>query len=235
MRWAYEGVHLRALRRRPPVARLVVRRRRPDRRARSSAAAADRADVRLRRHQRHGQDEQLAAAGSRPRPTRWRSWSRRCCAGSTPAAGPTSPSTIAFDRRDPAAVRRVGHARRARSPTVRRSRRTSPRTPGPTATAGGVLPATPRPLPYRTLASVVDITTGDEEQTLRILSRPRPRPAGRARWTSCARGSTCAQHWVNTQVPAEDRTHRARPSRTPSCSAPWTSGRASRCGCWPRA
>jgi lysyl-tRNA synthetase, class I len=36
-------------------------------------------------------------------------------------------------------------------------------------TAAGELPTTPRKLPFRTLASVVDITTGDEEQTLRIL------------------------------------------------------------------
>jgi lysyl-tRNA synthetase class 1 len=36
-------------------------------------------------------------------------------------------------------------------------------------TASGELPTTPRRLPFRTLASVVDITTGHEEQTLRIL------------------------------------------------------------------
>ncbi len=36
-------------------------------------------------------------------------------------------------------------------------------------TAAGELPTTPRALPFRTLASVVDITTGDESQTLRIL------------------------------------------------------------------
>lgn len=36
-------------------------------------------------------------------------------------------------------------------------------------TSGGPLPATPRPVPYRTLASIVDITTGEPGQTLRIL------------------------------------------------------------------
>ncbi|MGI8417435.1 MAG: lysine--tRNA ligase, partial [Nakamurella sp.] len=39
-----------------------------------------------------------------------------------------------------------------------------------TATVSGPLPSTQRPLPYRTLASVLDITTGDEAQTLRILT-----------------------------------------------------------------
>ena len=36
-------------------------------------------------------------------------------------------------------------------------------------TAEGPLPLTPRPLPFRTLASVADITAGDEAQILRIL------------------------------------------------------------------
>lgn len=38
-----------------------------------------------------------------------------------------------------------------------------------TGVAGAALPATVRPLPFRTLASVVDITAGDEQQMLRIL------------------------------------------------------------------
>nr|WP_212755599.1 lysine--tRNA ligase [Flexivirga aerilata] len=69
----------------------------------------------------------------------------------------------------------------------------------------GPLPATPRPVSYRTLASIVDITTGDEEQTLRIVSaldadnpvtsldELRPR-------------LTCVEHWVRTQMADEDRT-----------------------------
>ncbi|WP_184888945.1 lysine--tRNA ligase [Sphaerisporangium siamense] len=72
-------------------------------------------------------------------------------------------------------------------------------------TAAGPLPATPRPVPYRTLASIVDVTTGHAEQTLRILrdldaERPitsldevRPR-------------LDRAERWITTQVPAEQRT-----------------------------
>ncbi|MFI7147453.1 lysine--tRNA ligase [Nonomuraea sp. NPDC050022] len=70
-------------------------------------------------------------------------------------------------------------------------------------TAEGPLAATPRPVPYRTLASVVDITTGDDDQTLRILrdldgeltslDEARPR-------------LDRAQRWVDTQVPADQRT-----------------------------
>ncbi|WP_248961002.1 lysine--tRNA ligase [Sphaerisporangium perillae] len=72
-------------------------------------------------------------------------------------------------------------------------------------TASGPLPVTPRPLPYRTLASIVDITTGDSEQTLRILrdldaehpitslDETRPR-------------LDRAERWITTQVPAEQRT-----------------------------
>jgi lysyl-tRNA synthetase class 1 len=67
------------------------------------------------------------------------------------------------------------------------------------------LPRTPRTVPFRTLASIVDITTGQAEQTLRILrdldaeqpitslDEVRPR-------------LDRAQHWVNTQVSEESRT-----------------------------
>ena len=72
-------------------------------------------------------------------------------------------------------------------------------------TADGLLPVTPRPLPFRTLASVADITAGDESQILRILkditaddpiatlAEVRPR-------------LDCAQAWVAGYVTAEDRT-----------------------------
>ncbi len=70
-------------------------------------------------------------------------------------------------------------------------------------TAGRELPLTPRPLAYRSLASVVDITGGNEPQMLRILSSmdetitslddARPR---------LDRAAT----WVNTQADPEDRT-----------------------------
>jgi lysyl-tRNA synthetase class 1 len=73
-------------------------------------------------------------------------------------------------------------------------------------TAAGPLPTTPRPIAYRTLASIVDITTGDEEQTLRIvrdldatdpiasLDEARPR-------------LDRAANWVLSYMPAEERTH----------------------------
>jgi lysyl-tRNA synthetase class 1 len=72
-------------------------------------------------------------------------------------------------------------------------------------TAAGELPKTPRPMPYRTLASVADITAGAEDQTLRILSELDPEnPLGsldevRPRLDK-------AETWINTQVPAEERT-----------------------------
>lgn len=76
-------------------------------------------------------------------------------------------------------------------------------------TASGELPSTSRPLPYRMLASVLDLTTGDEKQTLRILSELDPAdPVGslgetRPRLDRAAR-------WVATRMPEEQRT-RVRP------------------------
>jgi lysyl-tRNA synthetase class 1 len=82
-----------------------------------------------------------------------------------------------------------------------------------TRTALGEMPRTPRPFPYRTLASIVDITTGDEEQTLRIvrgldtenpisdLHELRPR-------------LDCAERWSVTHMPADQHTKvRAEPDR----------------------
>ncbi|MFH9333921.1 lysine--tRNA ligase [Streptomyces althioticus] len=72
-------------------------------------------------------------------------------------------------------------------------------------TASGELPRTPRPLPYRTLASVADITAGHEDQALRILSDLDPaNPLGsldeaRPRYDK-------AEAWINTHVPADQRT-----------------------------
>jgi lysyl-tRNA synthetase class 1 len=80
-----------------------------------------------------------------------------------------------------------------------------------TSTAAGRLPATERPLPFRTLASVVDVTTGDEEQTLRIL---RDFTAGDP-ITSLDQARPRldkAETWVTTQVEPEQRTRvRATP------------------------
>ncbi len=73
-----------------------------------------------------------------------------------------------------------------------------------TSTAG-TLPTTPRPVPYRTLASIADVTAGDERQTLRIvreldeadpvtsLDQLRPR-------------LDCAQRWMTGYVPESERT-----------------------------
>jgi lysyl-tRNA synthetase class 1 len=80
-------------------------------------------------------------------------------------------------------------------------------------TAAGELPRTPRPLPYRTLASVVDITAGAEEQTLRILNDLDPsHPL--ASLDEARPRLDRAQNWITTQVPAEARTVvRAEPDR----------------------
>ncbi|MEU6539746.1 lysine--tRNA ligase [Streptomyces sp. NPDC047000] len=72
-------------------------------------------------------------------------------------------------------------------------------------TAGAELPRTARPLPYRTLASVADITAGHRDQALRILSDLDPaHPLGsldeaRPRYDR-------AEAWINTHVPADQRT-----------------------------
>lgn len=72
-------------------------------------------------------------------------------------------------------------------------------------TAAGELPRTPRPLPYRTLASVVDITAGHDEQTLRILGELDPaNPVTDLDETRPRLDK--AEYWINTQVPAEQRT-----------------------------
>ncbi|GAA3750089.1 lysine--tRNA ligase [Streptomyces tremellae] len=72
-------------------------------------------------------------------------------------------------------------------------------------TAAGELPSTPRPLPYRTLASVADITAGAEEQTLRILSELDPeRPL--ASLDEVRPRLDRAEYWISSQVPAEART-----------------------------
>ncbi|MFF7752727.1 lysine--tRNA ligase [Streptomyces sp. NPDC007971] len=72
-------------------------------------------------------------------------------------------------------------------------------------TAAGELVKTPRPLPYRTLASVADITAGHEDQALRILSELDPEQPlatldeARPRYDR-------AEAWINTHVPADQRT-----------------------------
>ena len=73
------------------------------------------------------------------------------------------------------------------------------------STSDGPLPVTPRLLPFRTLASVVDITAGDQAQILRIL-RDMTVPDPIATQDEVRPRLDCAQAWVNGYVPPEDRT-----------------------------
>lgn len=72
-------------------------------------------------------------------------------------------------------------------------------------TAAGELPPTPRPMPYRTLASVADITAGHQDQALRILSELDPENPLTSLDEVRPRLDK-AETWINTQVPAEERT-----------------------------
>jgi lysyl-tRNA synthetase, class I len=72
-------------------------------------------------------------------------------------------------------------------------------------TAAGALPATPRRLPYRALASIVDITAGNDEQTLRILRDLDPDHPVTSLDEARPRLDK-AQRWIETQVPADQRT-----------------------------
>ncbi|MFI5807853.1 lysine--tRNA ligase [Streptomyces sp. NPDC051561] len=72
-------------------------------------------------------------------------------------------------------------------------------------TAGGELPRTERALPYRTLASVADVTAGDEEQTLRILTELDPENPV-TDLDSVRPRLDRAEAWISTYVPADQRT-----------------------------
>jgi lysyl-tRNA synthetase class 1 len=81
-------------------------------------------------------------------------------------------------------------------------------------TSTGELPRTPRPLPYRTLASVADITTGDETQTLRILRDLDPARPLHSLDEARPRLDR-ARTWVDTQLPVDQRTRlREQPDTT---------------------
>jgi lysyl-tRNA synthetase class 1 len=78
-------------------------------------------------------------------------------------------------------------------------------------TAAGPLPATPRPLAYRMLASVADITVGDPVQMLRILADVDPADPI-VTLDEVRPRLDCAVRWVSTYVLDESRTHvRATP------------------------
>ncbi|GAA0988944.1 lysine--tRNA ligase [Acrocarpospora macrocephala] len=72
-------------------------------------------------------------------------------------------------------------------------------------TATGELPRTPRPVPYRTLASIVDVTTGHEEQILRILRDLDPADPVSSLAEVRPRLDR-AQAWVETKMDADQRT-----------------------------
>lgn len=71
------------------------------------------------------------------------------------------------------------------------------------ATAHEALPATPHPMPFRTLASLVDLSTGDAEQLRRLVQAVDPEAeeldALRPRLSR-------VESWVATQMPADERT-----------------------------
>ncbi|WP_066361074.1 lysine--tRNA ligase [Herbidospora mongoliensis] len=72
-------------------------------------------------------------------------------------------------------------------------------------TSSGPLPTTERALPYRMLASVADITTGDDEQMLRILTDLDPDNPVTSLDEVRPRLDRAA-HWTATQVPTDQRT-----------------------------
>jgi lysyl-tRNA synthetase, class I len=72
-------------------------------------------------------------------------------------------------------------------------------------TAEGPLPVTPRPLPFRTLASVADVTTGHPEQLLRILRDLTDQDPIRSLDEVRPR-LDCAQAWVAGYMDPADRT-----------------------------
>ena len=73
-------------------------------------------------------------------------------------------------------------------------------------TVAGPLASTPVPLPYRTLASIVDITTGDAVQVLRILSDLDPENNPVDSLDDVRPRLNCAQTWVMTQMSVDQRT-----------------------------
>lgn len=74
-----------------------------------------------------------------------------------------------------------------------------------TRTTSTELPVTARPVPYRTLTSIVDITADHEEQILRILRNLEP-DSPNVSLDEYQPRLACAQAWVATQMPADQRT-----------------------------
>ncbi|MGH3886180.1 MAG: lysine--tRNA ligase [Pseudonocardiaceae bacterium] len=70
---------------------------------------------------------------------------------------------------------------------------------------GATLPVTPRPLPFRTLASIADITAGDDQQMLRILQDLTADESISELHQAQPRLNR-ARAWVNEYVAPQDRT-----------------------------
>ncbi|MDN5796086.1 MAG: lysine--tRNA ligase, partial [Intrasporangium sp.] len=96
-----------------------------------------------------------------------------------------------------ALVRKVGEGRAQAGDLAAHLRATS--------TATWVLPETPHPMPFRTIASVVDITQGDDAQTVRILTDLDPdEPVTSV--DELRPRLDCARRWMLGYVPEQDRT-----------------------------
>ena len=211
MRWAYEGVTFEpsGVDHSSPGSSYVVGG--PPRRGRLRRHAAHRADVRVRRHGGHGQDEQLE--GRRADPVA----GARHHGGAAAALALQPQAAVTVDHRlvrpgTAADVRRVGRADRAGWPPAPPSPPRSPRTAAPPATAARTAPRHPgaaavrhprlgvrrddRPARSRCCGSC-----GTWRPTQRIESLDVLRP----------RLDRAAQ-WVTTELPAEQRTQvRAAP------------------------
>lgn len=76
-------------------------------------------------------------------------------------------------------------------------------------TAAGLLPVTPRPVGFRTLSSVVDVTAGEESQMLRVLGDlTATEDAGPVQQLDDLRPRLDrAQAWWRTYLPEAERTH----------------------------
>ena len=73
------------------------------------------------------------------------------------------------------------------------------------STADGELPQTAKPVPFRTLASIFDITAGDEDQELRILRDLTPEAPIQGLDEVRPR-LDCARAWILGYAPDQDRT-----------------------------
>ncbi len=142
----------------------------------------------------------------RRRRRRSRSSRPRSCAGSTPAVVPNQAIKVAFDAElsrlydewdalgrkvaagTTGAIEALGHARSV-------------------ATAERTLPTTPQPVSFRTLTSVVDVTTGDPEQLGRILSGlVASGPEDPVTLDDLRPRLDCAEHWVEHYMPEDAHT-----------------------------